>query len=204
MNIREGRFDGMNKTMEMQPIALKEWASAISALQEGKQILIMRKGGIVEETRDFQLKSRSFYLYPTYEHQRKELLKEENAGLVDETLAGWSPEDTSVKLTAYAEAVEDIEIVDQEQLNLLRGLHIWTDHFAEERLKWKRKNPLHVVILRVYKLQQPLTVSILPEYVGCKSWLRIEEGSGTFEASPVLSDEQFVAARRRIHEALGR
>ena len=30
---------------------------------------------IVEETKHFELKSPAFYLYPTYEHQRKELIK---------------------------------------------------------------------------------------------------------------------------------
>ena len=55
--------------------ALKEWASAVKALEAGSQIFIMRKGGIIEETRDFQVVSNDFYLYPTYEHQRRELLK---------------------------------------------------------------------------------------------------------------------------------
>ena len=62
--------------MERKPIALKEWAAAIKALENGTQIFIMRKGGIIEETRDFRVQSEAFYLYPTYEHQRKELLKE--------------------------------------------------------------------------------------------------------------------------------
>lgn len=34
--------------------ALKEWASAIKALETGRQIMVMRKGGIVEETRHFE------------------------------------------------------------------------------------------------------------------------------------------------------
>ena len=68
--------------------ALKEWASAVKALENGSQIFIMRKGGIVEETRDFQVESNDFFLYPTYEHQRKELLKEQYRGVIDETLSG--------------------------------------------------------------------------------------------------------------------
>ena len=69
-----------------KPKALKEWASAVKALEDGTQIFIMRKGGIVEETRDFQVESTDFFLYPTYEHQRKELLKEDYRGVIDETL----------------------------------------------------------------------------------------------------------------------
>ena len=59
-----------------QPVALKEWAVTIKALTEGKLIMLLRKGGISEETRDFQLVSPAFYLLPAYEHQKPELLKE--------------------------------------------------------------------------------------------------------------------------------
>ncbi|MDR6879208.1 DUF1802 family protein [Bacillus sp. 3255] len=175
-----------------RPKALKEWASAIRALEEGTQIFIMRKGGIVEETRDFHVVSGDFYLYPTYEHQRKELLKEDYRGVIDDTLIGWSPQDEQVRITSYARMVEDIEISDQEQLNKLYPYHIWTENFTEERLKWKRKNPLHIMILRVYKLAQPLHIPIEQAYIGCKSWIGL--GAETPPESsliPVLSDEEF-------------
>lgn len=175
----------------VKQIALKEWASAIKALREGKQILVLRKGGIVEETRDFQVESHHFYLYPTYEHQKRELLKEAEQHAVDETLAGWSPDAAEVELTAYADVAEDIEVLDQEQLDRLSGFHIWTDTFAEERLKWKRKNPLHVLLLRVYRLEEPVSVPIRPDYLGCKSWVEIADPMPDVKKTPVLTDEEF-------------
>lgn len=190
--------------MNKQPVALKEWAVAIKALLEGKQILIMRKGGIVEETRDFQLESQSFYLYPTYEHQKKELIKEPNRADIDATLTGWSSENKDVAIEAYAEVIEDIEIYDQEELNRLSGLHIWTDQFAEERLKWKRKNPLHVLLLKVYKLEQPVRIPILEDYIGCKSWIRIGTEMPDAAMAPVLDDKTLDRQRTAVHEALGR
>jgi len=188
-----------------QPVALKEWAVAIEALASGKQILLMRKGGIVEETRHFELKSPSFYVYPTYEHQRRELLKEENQSDIDVTLAGWSPDDTKVTLRLYAEVIEDIEIHDQETLNRLRDFHIWTDHFAEERLKWKKKLPLHVLLLRIYKLDPGLSIDIEEEYLGCKSWVNLPSHVTSVERGqlvPILSDEQFQDQVERIRQAL--
>lgn len=187
-----------------KPIALKEWAVAVEALREGKQILIMRKGGIVEETRDFQVESHDFYLYPTYEHQKKELIKEAYAQDLDRTLVGWSPENTTVHLTTYAEVAEDIEVLDQEELNKLAGFHIWTDRFAEERLHWKKKNPLHVLLLRVYELEQPVEIKIAPEYLGCKSWVSIAEPLPETSRKPVLSDAEFAAQVQEIKNALGR
>ncbi|WP_152397303.1 DUF1802 family protein [Paenibacillus guangzhouensis] len=188
-----------------QPIALKEWAVAIEALASGKQILLMRKGGIVEETRHFELKSPSFYVYPTYEHQRRELLKEASQSDIDVTLAEWSPDDTQVTLRLYAEVVEDIEIHDQEMLNRLRDFHIWTDHFAEERLKWKKKLPLHVLLLRVYKVDPGLKIAIEEEYLGCKSWVNLPSQVATVDRNrfePVLSDEAFQEQVARIRKAL--
>ncbi|MFD0620334.1 DUF1802 family protein [Paenibacillus sp. GCM10027629] len=188
-----------------QPVALKEWAVAIEALASGKQILLMRKGGIVEETRHFELKSPSFYVYPTYEHQRRELLKEANQSDIDVTLAGWSKDDTTVTLRLYAEVIEDIEIHDQETLNRLRDFHIWTDHFAEERLKWKKKLPLHVLLLRVYKLDPGLSIEIEEEYLGCKSWVNLPTQVTSIERSklvPVLSDEKFQEQVESIRRAL--
>ena len=55
-------------------IALKEWAITVDALASGEQILLMRKGGIHEESKDFRIIHDEFLLYPTYEHQRPCLL----------------------------------------------------------------------------------------------------------------------------------
>ncbi|WP_246313319.1 DUF1802 family protein [Paenibacillus foliorum] len=187
----------------MKPVALKEWAVAIEALRSGQQILIMRKGGIREETRDFQIESDSFYLFPTYEHQKKQWIKPEYQHQLDSTLAGWSLEHTDVSIQCYAELAEDILVKDQEQLSRLGGLHIWTDTFADERLKWKRTQPLHVMLLRVYELTAPAQLPILPLYNGCKSWIQLESDTlNSMERKPVLNDTAFQKAIEEIKEAL--
>ena len=56
-------------------IALKEWAVTVQALAQGRQVLLLRKGGIHEEGKDFRVVHPEFLLYPTYEHQREDLLK---------------------------------------------------------------------------------------------------------------------------------
>jgi hypothetical protein len=185
------------------PIALKEWAIAVKALEEGTQILIMRKGGIIEETRDFQVKTDSFYLYPTYEHQKKELLKPQFEAQIDETMKSWSPESTQVTISSFVKLSEDIEITDQEQLSLLQPFHIWTEAFAEERLRWKRKNPLHLMLLRVYKLDQPQKITIEPTYLGCKSWIELQANWANIGIHPVLSDDEFMERTAVIKRALG-
>ncbi|UVI31842.1 DUF1802 family protein [Paenibacillus spongiae] len=185
-----------------EAIALKEWAVAVDALTEGKQILVLRKGGIAEETRDFRLVSPRFYLLPAYEHQKPELLKEEHRGGISRTLERWDPQAGTVQLRAYAEAVDDIEIHDQTKLDKIREYHIWTDTFAEERLRWRRTKPLHLLLLRVGILANPIEIPMREAYSGCKSWVQIEEGVSMPETRPVLEDQEFNARVNEIRSAL--
>ncbi|MFC0211346.1 DUF1802 family protein [Paenibacillus chartarius] len=185
-------------------IALKEWASTVAALREGKQIVLLRKGGIAEETRDFRLRSHSFYLFPAYEHQKKELLKEEYRPLVDETLAVWSPEDETVTIDCRAEVAEDIELTELSDVEKLLPYHIWTERFAEERLHWKRLKPLHLLIVRVYKLDTPLELRLDPGYFGCKSWVELLEEPAGRSGTAVLPDSEFQSKVDDIHRALRR
>ncbi|WP_310832407.1 DUF1802 family protein [Paenibacillus pedocola] len=188
--------------MNINPVALKEWASAVQALTEGQQIMLLRKGGIEEETRRFELKSPSFYLYPTYEHQRTEMLKEQFRHLVGQTLADEAASTETVPLRAYAEAAADLEVHDLEQLKRLYPFHIWSEDLAAERLRWKAKEPLHVLLLRVYVPDTPVTIQVLPEYSGCRSWIELTNASGSRQWRPVLSDDAFDSRRAEIVSAL--
>lgn len=189
--------------MKLNPVALKEWASVIDVLLEGDQILLMRKGGIEEETRRFELQSRSFYLFPTYEHQRAHLVKDPYQSFVERSLSEFDAGAAHVKLAAYAEATDDLEVRDFAQLELLYPYHMWTGSLAEERLKWKAKQPLHILLLRVYKLEEPVLIEALPEYGGCRSWIELPALKDDIRLNPVLSEESFEEKRVRIKSILG-
>jgi len=183
-------------------IALREWAVAVRALEEGRMIVVLRKGGIAEETKEFRLESPRFYLFPSFEHQRPELVVPEEAGKVASTREEAARTPGKIAVTSYAEVVEDIEVTDAETLRKLDGLHIWTEDYAEERLKWKKTKPLHILILRVYKLAEPRTIPLRDEYGGCRSWIALQDLAPT-PMIPVLSDEEFArraeTVRNRIH-----
>ncbi|HZG83616.1 DUF1802 family protein [Paenibacillus sp.] len=187
--------------MSIETALLKEWASAVEAFLAGDTILALRKGGIREENRDFELTSESFYFFPTYEHQKEHLLKEPFRRYASETRASWSPDLPNVTIRAWAEAAEDILIHDEEQLRALSPYHIWTDDYASERLHWKRTKPLHCLLLRVHRLEEPLIVSNDPAFAGCKSWLRLPLPADLAKR-PVLSDEVFAAKAEQIRAAL--
>lgn len=190
--------------MGSAPVAFKEWAVVIKALLDGKQILLLRKGGIAEETRAFKLESRSFLLYPGYEHQHKQLLKDDFHGDLDTLLSEWNPNSGLVSITCRAEVVDDIEIRTQEELDKLNNFHIWTERFSEERLKWKKNQPLHLLLLRIYRLDTPLIIPVKPEYGGCKSWIRLDIENGDLKGKPVMDDKAFNPIILGIKEKLTR
>ena len=183
--------------------ALKEWASAIEAFLAGETILALRKGGIREETRDFVLKSEAFVFFPTYEHQKEHLLKEPYRPFVAETKAVWLPEARTVPIRAWAEVEEDILVEDEARLSALSPYHIWSDAYAEERLHWKRTKPLHCLLLRVYRFEEPLAAANDPALAGCKSWLSMPLDVSGAVKRPVLTDEAFARTAADIRRALG-
>lgn len=184
------------------PIALREWAVAVKALEAGKQIIVLRKGGIAEETKEFRLESPSFFLFPSYEHQREHLIKPGASPSVAETVAAFERDPDSVVVSSYAEVVDDIEVTDGETLRKLEPFHLWTENYAEERLKWKKTKPLHVLLLRVYVLDRPVAIPNDERYGGCKSWLNLAEPLSAQGARPALGDEAFDKELQAVRQAL--
>lgn len=183
-----------------ETIALREWAVAVDALASGRQVIVLRKGGIAEETKEFRLESPRFFLFPSYEHQKPHLMKEEARETVLSTQAEAQANPDTVRIAYYAEATHDIEVTDEETLRRLDALHVWTHDYAAERLKWKKTKPLHVLVLRVYALEEPATLPLDERYGGCKSWLSVP-AIDKAAMRPVLSDEAF---EERAQEVLRR
>jgi hypothetical protein len=180
-------------------IALKEWAVTVRALAEGQQILLLRKGGIHEEGKDFRVIHPEFLLYPTYEHQRQDLLKPEYQPALTQLLAD-SPLSHAITFSYWAKVEEVIEVEEQEEVDNLSPHYIWTNAYAQSRLHWKPMLPLSIMLLRVYQLEQPVSVPYLPEYGGCTSWVEIIPRIKLGALQLVLSDQEF---QRRVDEIKG-
>ena len=180
-------------------VALKEWAVTEQALAEGRQILLLRKGGIHEEGKDFRVIHPEFLLYPTFEHQREELLQPEYQSGLRALLAEPRNED-HINFSHWAKVEEVIELSEQERVDHLSPHHIWTNAYAQSRLHWKPMLPLSVLLLRVYRMEKPVSVPFLPEYRGCTSWVDIITDVPMGNLEPVLSDEEFL---RRVDEIKG-
>src|SRR5205085_12623981 len=114
--------------------ALKEWAVIVHALLEGEQIIDVRKGGLREDGRHFDLPARRLWLYPTSEHQRGELLKAAYRHWVD--LATAAPVGEPIPIAGWADVVDVATITEAEHLDAIASKLIWTDDYASSRLQW--------------------------------------------------------------------
>ena len=183
-------------------MALKEWAVTCQALGDGEQILLLRKGGIHEDGKDFRVIHREFLLYPTYEHQKADLLRTEHQPALASLLE--QPRDGKrITFSHFAVAEEVLEVEDQQQVDDLQPHYIWTTDYAQSRLRWKPMLPLSVMLLRAYRLEAPVTVPWIPEYSGCTSWVEVLTDVPLGRLEPVLTDAEFAARVDAIKGSLG-
>lgn len=200
------------------PIALKEWAVTVRALAEGEQLVTLRKGGISETNKHFEAEHERFFLYPTFDHQQAGLVRESHVPELKRALddGTWNPptpnvrmmaagipipQPVSVRLRAWAEIAADWEVTSANVVERLSPFHVWTPEYAVERFKWKPRHPMHVLLLRVYRIPRPVTIKVKDEYLGCKSWIDVTRDL-PFEGTPVLSDREFEAVRRDLDARL--
>jgi hypothetical protein len=178
--------------------ALKEWAVVCKALEEGRQVVLLRKGGILEYRQGFEVKHDKFLLLPTFEHQSKDHLQNDYAARLDEVLASQPPAG-SIKITSYAQAIGVKEISDRNALKLLSKYHVWNESYVNARMDYNPKKPMSVILLRAFKLDKPIMVESNPEWAGCKSWIPLDkDATGT----PVLDNLQFNKVSAEVNEVL--
>lgn len=181
--------------------ALKEWAVAVNALESGKTIMLLRKGGIHERSGRFQVAHEQILLYPTYEHQQAFMLKAEYANLVYPVTSGWHPE--TIRIGSWAEITDILPVSNESIVDALLPFHIWNEHFISDRLKWKPRQPLYILLLRAYKLPQEQEIPYRSEYGGCKSWIDLEQSIQIEGAKPVLSDFAYTQLIETIRGIVG-
>jgi len=210
------------KAVDTTTAALKEWAVVCKALEEGRQVILLRKGGIMEYRQGFEVKHTDFFLYPTFEHQSKESLQPNYANKLDIVLQN-APVNNRNRITSCAAVVLVKEITNKSVLGRLEKYHIWNDQYINVRFSYNPKRPLNVVVLRVYKMNTPLEVDVKPELTGCKSWIPVQlllsdtklqqeydHQSGSAidivkpDCKPVFNDSDFTEIVTELQEVLNR
>jgi hypothetical protein len=188
--------------MDKLNVGLKEWAIVCDLLLEGKLALLLRKGGIEERggPGEFELEYPRFLLYPSWAHQRPEMIKEPHRARV-QVLA----EPGEIPFTGMGEAAHIWEVPSRAKFDQLDALHCWTRPQIDMRFLYRPDRPLYLVAVRAYRLQASKTVTNLPAYAGCKSWVPLSEADAVdvSGATPALDDAAFAGVVGRVNEVFG-
>ena len=185
----------------MLGVAFKEWAVVCRALAEGRQGLILRKGGIAESGGVFRPGHDCFFLYPSYFHEQHRIgIKPDLLPLLEATEAARPPAGV-LRLAAFAEVAAIHHSTDLDRLLALDPLHGWTADTVRQRFHYRTPG-LYVLTVRVHRLPEPTDRIDRPEYAGCKTWVELGDGVPTAGAVPVLTDEAFAEYRRQVEAVL--
>jgi hypothetical protein len=176
--------------------AFKEWAVICRALAEGKQALILRKGGVAETAGDFQVEHTRFWLFPTYVHQQKEGIRPEALSLLEQAEAD-RPPPGSVRLTHFAEVTGIYHVHELIPALLLAHFHLWSEETVRKRFEYRTPG-LYVLPVRVYRAAAAHELQDTAHYQGCRSWVELDRELSIAGAAPVLPENDI----RDLHQQL--
>jgi hypothetical protein len=178
--------------------ALKEWSAAVHALLDGRQTVLLRKGGIREKR--FEVSAPRFLLFPTVAHSHADRVRPEHRDLL--ATAAADSTDAEVVLRAGAKVVAAVEVNRPDGLIEIEPLHIWTTQSVRaDRLDFRPKHRLTVLVVQACPLVEPVRLTRTPEYAGCKSWVPLPVSPGW--ATPVHDDATLGEIAARVLDAVG-
>lgn len=181
--------------------ALKEWDVICQALGSGRQVIVMRKGGVAEGRGGLRFEHGEFVLLPTFFHQQAERVVPEADFVAPGAGSGERRE--SVEIRHAATLVWHKTVTDRAILAKLRAYHIFTAEEIEARFDQKPEPGVHVALLRVYRLEPPRRVAWDESFGGCRSWAEMDADLDSCTRVSVLSDERFAEIERELRAILG-
>ncbi|MCA9041172.1 MAG: DUF1802 family protein, partial [Planctomycetaceae bacterium] len=155
--------------------------------------LLVRKGGIDEGPEGFQPEHSDFWLFPTNFHQSETSLNKEGKSLlavpeIKQRLA--PPPPGQILLQDFAQVKEVIRLEEETVLPALSSLQILSAETLSNRFHY-RKPGLWIMIVRVYRNEEPIIIPDSPHVAGCRSWVDLPSTIRCSLHQPVLSDEIF-------------
>jgi hypothetical protein len=181
--------------------AFKEWAAVCRALADGRQSLILRKGGIAEADGEFRPEHARFWLYPTHFHEQQQKgLKSEAIPLL-EAAERYLPEAGLLRLSHLVGVAEVVRLSQLEEALALDPFHVWTADTVMQRFHYRTPG-LYALLVRVYEAPAPVDIAEHPSYAGCKTWVELDREVDDAGAKPVLSVAKFDTAVDQIRAAI--
>jgi hypothetical protein len=185
-------------TVTLTQPALKEWSAAVHAMLDGRQTVLLRKGGIHEKR--FAVEASRFLLFPTVAHSHAGRVRPEHCDLLD--LAAADSTDDRLVIRAGAKVVAAVEVNRVEAIDDIADLHIWTgESVREDRLDFRPKHWLTVLVVQASPLLEPVLLTRTPDFAGCTSWVQLAVNAEW--GDPVHDDTALQQIAERVRASVG-
>ncbi len=182
-------------------VALKEWAAVVAAMKQGRHHILLRKGGLADKDQEFRMEHSKFLFFPTYEHQKREMVAEKNHDLFEETATGpVQPE--RIAIDCWAEVQKSFIVSDPKILERVSQFHVWSAAYLWMRVEYKPEKPLYLLSLKIFQLKEPKTIENLRRYGGCRSWVDLGEDLDLEGSRPVSSSEKHLEIEESIESLM--
>ena len=178
----------------MERVGFKEWALVGAALGDGRQCVIVRKGGLAEGRDGFHFRHREFFLFPTFFHEQVGRTR-----LPESTLPEQLPNEIEIRFFAKIEETRVLEV--WETVRALAPLHILQESVVRERFDYDDAPGVQVAFVRVFRLEPAWRFADAPRYGGCRSWVDLPEPPAGLQMQPVLTEEEHVQRRAQFERA---
>jgi hypothetical protein len=181
-------------------LALKEWGAVAHALLDGRQTLLLRKGGIHERAFTVEGAGAGILLFPTVAHSHAERVRPEHADLLP--LGAADVGDAALTVRCGVQIMATIDVARPQRLPDVADLHIWTDASIQaERVEFRPRHALQALVVRAVALTEPITLERSEAYGGCRSWVDLPigwDGAGRV----VHDDARLATDAARVRSAL--
>ena len=174
------------------------------ALLDGRQSLILRKGGIHEGRAGFRFEHHAFWLFPTFFHDQAQGF---DAPEPDRAALAAAPEQReAVTIHGWCEVEWVDQITDWAAVERLRPFHGWTAETLRQRFAWGEEEALHAAFVRAHRLATPWQLAYEKRFGGCRSWLQlpVKDAVDLADSVPVLADGAHAWRAAEIEAAVGR
>jgi hypothetical protein len=170
-------------TPQESAVALKEWAGVCDALSDGRQVVLLRKGGVAESRGQFRLEHRECWLYPTWSHEAAQGLR---TGF--DVPSRDHPGQLAIDRFAVVEWVDFV--ADESSARRLALETAWTTETVLRRFHYRRPG-LWAVAVRVFRRESPWVIEIGPDHAGCQSWVNLESSLSVAPCRQVVDGARF-------------
>ena len=182
----------------MSTPALKEWSAAVHALLDGRQTVLLRKGGIHEKR--FAVCASRFLLFPTVAHTHARRVRSEHQDLLARSNVDSTADDVLIR--AAANVVAAVEVARPDRIESLEPFHIWTaDSVRADRLDFRPRHRLTVLVVQACPLRAPVRLPRTPGYGGCVSWVDLPLTPQW--GRPVHDDETLAQIAAQVRDTVG-